>query len=84
MNDIRHSLAQQGLVRSRDHRVLGGVCAGLGQRLGLGPWTARVLFVLLVLLLPGFPALIYVVLWILMPAQDAVVAQHPAAADPAA
>ena len=67
MNDIRQSFAQHGLVRSRDHRVLGGVCAGLGQRFGLTPWTARLLFVLLLLLVPGSPILIYPILWILMP-----------------
>ena len=72
MNDIRHSFAQHGLVRSRDHRVLGGVCAGLGQRFGLTPWTARLLFVLLLLLVPGSPILIYPILWILMPSAETV------------
>ncbi|MDX6324264.1 MAG: phage shock protein, partial [Nocardioidaceae bacterium] len=41
MNDIRQSVARHGLVRPREQRVLGGVCAGLGRRFGLGPWTAR-------------------------------------------
>ena len=45
MNDIHQSLAHQGLVRPREGRVLGGVCAGLGRRFGLAPWTARLLFV---------------------------------------
>ena len=75
MNDIRQSFAQHGLVRSRDHRVLGGVCAGLGQRFGLTPWTARLLFVLLLLLVPGSPILVYPILWILMPSAEAVGAQ---------
>jgi hypothetical protein len=30
MTDIRSNLARQGLIRPRDGRVLGGVCAGLG------------------------------------------------------
>ena len=47
MSDIRQSFAHQGLVRVREGRVLGGVCAGLGRRFGIGPWTARLLFVLL-------------------------------------
>lgn len=71
MNDIRHSLAQQGLIRPRDGRILGGVCAGLGRRFGIGPWAARLLFVLILLVIPGSQILIYPVLWILMPSEDA-------------
>ena len=85
MNDIRQSFAQQGLVRSRDSRVLGGVCAGLGRRFGLTPWTARLLFVLLLLVVPGSQLLIYPVLWILMPSEETVGVQiHPTAPTPAA
>ena len=72
MNDIRQFFAQHGLVRSRDRRILGGVAAGLGRRLGLEPWTARVLFVLLLLVLPGSQFLVYPILWILMPLDEAV------------
>lgn len=67
MNDVRSSLAQQGLIRPRQGRVLGGVCAGLGQRFGLTPWISRVLFVLILMVIPGVQLLIYPVLWILMP-----------------
>jgi phage shock protein PspC (stress-responsive transcriptional regulator) len=72
MNDIRQSFARYGLVRSRDERVLGGVAAGLGRRFGLAPWTARVLFILLLLVIPGSQLLIYPVLWILMPLEGTV------------
>ncbi len=70
MNDIRQSFARYGLVRSRDRQVLGGVCAGLGRRFGLAPWTARLLFVLLLLVVPGSQILVYPVLWILMPSEE--------------
>ena len=73
MNDIRATFAQQGLVRSSDSAILGGVCAGLGRRLGLTPWVARLLFVLLLVVVPGSPLLVYPVLWILMPAEDSLV-----------
>jgi phage shock protein PspC (stress-responsive transcriptional regulator) len=75
MNDIHRSFAQQGLVRPREGRVLGGVCAGLGKRFGIEPWPARILFVLLLMLIPGSQILIYPVLWILMPSEEAVSAQ---------
>jgi phage shock protein PspC (stress-responsive transcriptional regulator) len=77
MNDIQQSLAQQGLVRPREGRVLGGVCAGLGRRFGIAPWPARILFVLLLMVIPGSQILIYPVLWILMPSEDAVSLQQP-------
>lgn len=72
MNDIRQSFAGHGLVRPQQGRVLGGVCAGLGERFGIAPWTARLLFVLLLMVIPGSQILIYPVLWILMPSQESV------------
>jgi phage shock protein PspC (stress-responsive transcriptional regulator) len=82
MDDIRNSFARHGLVRSREGRVLGGVLAGLGQRFGLAPWTARLLFVLTLLILPGTQFLIYPILWILMPLEGTVaqVATQPSPA----
>ena len=72
MNDIHQSFAHQGLVRPREGRVLGGVCAGLGRRFGLGPWVARLLFVLLLMVIPGSQILVYPILWILMPSEETV------------
>ena len=69
MNTVHESFRAQGLVRPADGRVLGGVCAGLGRRFGIDPWPARLLFVLILLAIPGSQILIYPVLWILMPAE---------------
>jgi phage shock protein PspC (stress-responsive transcriptional regulator) len=77
MNDIHQSFAQQGLVRPREGRVLGGVCAGLGRRFGLDPWPARLLFVLVLMVIPGSQLLVYPILWILMPAEETMWAQAP-------
>ena len=74
MNDIRAAFARQGLVRSSDSGILGGVCAGIGRRFGLTPWIARLVFLVLLMVVPGSQLLIYPVLWILMPAEDSVVA----------
>jgi phage shock protein C len=60
---------QQGLVRPRGDRILGGVCAGLGRRFGLSPWTARLLFALVLMLIPGSQLIIYPILWVLMPSE---------------
>jgi phage shock protein PspC (stress-responsive transcriptional regulator) len=67
MESIHSTFAQAGLVRPQEGRVLAGVIAGLGRRVGLDPWPARLLFVLILLILPGSQLLIYPVLWILMP-----------------
>ena len=72
MNDIHRSFIQHGLVRPLEGRVLGGVCAGLGRRFGIAPWPARILFVLLLMVIPGSQILIYPILWILMPSQGSV------------
>ena len=63
-------MRKQGLVRPREGRVLGGVCAGLGRRFGLSPWQARILFVVILMLIPGSQILIYPLLWILMPSEQ--------------
>jgi phage shock protein PspC (stress-responsive transcriptional regulator) len=67
MNDIHQTFRQQGLVRPREGRVIAGVIAGLGRRFGLDPWLARLLFVLILMVIPGSQILIYPILWILMP-----------------
>lgn len=74
MNDIRAAFARHGLVRSSDSGILGGVCAGIGRRLGLTPWIARLLFLVLLMVVPGSQLLVYPLLWFLMPADDSVVA----------
>lgn len=69
MDSVHGTMRRQGLVRPVHGRVLGGVCAGLGQRFGLDPWVARLLFVLALLVIPGSQILVYPILWILMPSE---------------
>jgi len=83
-NNIHQSMAQQGLVRPQDGRVISGVCADLGRRVGLGPWTARILFLLVLMVIPGSQILIYPVLWILMPSEDSLSYPAPPAPPTAA
>ena len=71
MDNVHQTFADNGLVRPRDTRILAGVCAGLGQRFGLTPWMARLVFVLLLMIVPGSQILIYPLLWILMPSEEA-------------
>ena len=77
MKDIHQTFAQHGLSRPRNGRLLGGVCAGLGERFGISTWTARLLFVLVLMVIPGSQILIYPVLWLLMPSAESVAVQSP-------
>ncbi len=54
------------LYRSRTNAMVGGVCAGLGQYLGIDPFLVRLFFVLLALG-NGAGVLIYLILWIALP-----------------
>jgi phage shock protein PspC (stress-responsive transcriptional regulator) len=69
MDDIHTTFQRANLVRPRQDRVLAGVCAGIGRRFGIDPWPARLLFVLVLLVIPGSQLLLYPILWILMPAE---------------
>jgi len=67
MKSIHDLFREHGLVRARDGRLIGGVVAGLGRRIGLEPWPSRLLFLLALLVIPGCQILLYPILWILMP-----------------
>ena len=59
------------LHRSRSTRVLGGVCGGLAGWLGWDPAVTRILYVLLSVFSAAFPgALVYVILWVVIPRGD--------------
>lgn len=56
------------LYRSRENRVLGGICGGLGEYFDVDPTLVRVLFVFGAFLgLPGALLLIYLVMLIVIP-----------------
>lgn len=55
------------LTRSRDDRMIGGVCAGVADYLGMDVTLVRVLTVLGVVLGLGSVAFAYIVAWVLIP-----------------
>jgi phage shock protein C len=79
MDNIHRTFAQHGLVRAQDGSVLGGVISGLGRRIGIEPWPARLLFLIALLVLPGSQLLVYPALWILMPSEARATALHASA-----
>ena len=65
------STHRSGLQRSRDQRLIAGVCGGLAEWLGWSATLVRVLFVLVSILSAAFPGiLVYIVLWVLMPNRE--------------
>lgn len=61
--------AQHRVHRSRDNRVIAGVCGGLGAYLGIDPVLLRLAFVGLVFL-GGGGVLLYILAWIVMPEES--------------
>ncbi|MEU1132418.1 PspC domain-containing protein [Streptomyces sp. NPDC005900] len=59
------------LARPTHGRMIGGVCASLARRFGMSAAKMRVIFVVSCLL-PGPQFLLYIALWILLPAEDKV------------
>jgi phage shock protein C len=59
------------LFRSRQDRMIGGVCGGLGEYFGIDPTLVRILFVFGAFLgIPGALALVYLVMLILVPQEQ--------------
>jgi phage shock protein PspC (stress-responsive transcriptional regulator) len=54
------------MYRDPDHRVIGGVCSGMGAYWNIDPVIIRVIFVALVLA-GGVGALVYLILYIVLP-----------------
>jgi phage shock protein PspC (stress-responsive transcriptional regulator) len=55
------------LYRDPDHRVIGGVCGGLGAYFNMDPVILRIIFVVLLFATTGAAFLAYIILWIAVP-----------------
>ena len=60
------SQVRDRMVRPRDGRRLGGVCAGIADKYGWSRTTVRLL-ALLSILLPGPQVIAYIIAWIVIP-----------------
>ncbi|MCL1593398.1 MAG: PspC domain-containing protein [Actinomycetia bacterium] len=57
------------LHRSRDERIVAGVCGGLAEHLGINAWWFRWAFIFLAFF-GGVGFLIYAIAWLVIPGQD--------------
>jgi phage shock protein C len=59
------------LLRSKNDRMIAGVCGGLAKWLGWDPTAVRILYVLVSIFSVAFPGiLVYIILAVLMPAEE--------------
>jgi phage shock protein PspC (stress-responsive transcriptional regulator) len=59
------------LARSRNDRMIAGVCGGLAKWLGWDPTAVRILYVLASVLSAAFPGtIVYIILALVMPLED--------------
>jgi phage shock protein C len=63
--------APRKLRRSRN-RMIAGVCAGIAEWLGWDVTVVRVVYVVVSILSAAFPGtIVYIILWVVMPAPEA-------------
>jgi len=52
----------------RRNGLIGGVCAGLGEYLGIDPTVVRAVYVVVSIVSAAFPGvLVYILLWVIIP-----------------
>lgn len=56
----------KNLHRSRNQRVIAGVCGGLGNHFGIDPVWMRILFIILLLCM-GATLVVYLIMWLIIP-----------------
>ena len=66
MNDYKR------LYRSRSDRMISGLCAGLGQYIGLDPTVVRLLFALSAIFLFPMPIIVYLVMMLVIPEEPVI------------
>ncbi|MBO5881651.1 MAG: PspC domain-containing protein [Alistipes sp.] len=57
---------EKKLYRSPDNRMIGGVCGGLAEYLGVDPTVVR-LIMALVTFVGGMSLLVYLIMWLIIP-----------------
>ena len=58
------------LYRSKNDRMLGGVCAGLGENFDIDPTVIRLVWAVITVLSIGTGVLVYIIAWILIPEEE--------------
>jgi phage shock protein PspC (stress-responsive transcriptional regulator) len=76
-NQSSASQPHKRLYRDQKRKIIGGIGAGLGHYFNVDPVWPRLLLALLVLGSYGGLLLLYIILWIVLPASDELVEEQP-------
>ena len=58
------------LLLSKNNKMIGGVCGGLGEYFNIDPTIIRIIFILLAFIFLGTPIFIYIIFWIVIPSEE--------------
>jgi phage shock protein C len=58
------------LMRTRDGRIVAGVCSGIGEYLGVDANVIRLVLALISVFTAGFGVLLYLAAWVVVPEED--------------
>ncbi len=64
---VSETKRKRRLYRDPEHRVLGGVCGGMGAYFNMDPVILRIIFAILFFATTGAALLAYIILWIAVP-----------------
>ncbi|MDD4190448.1 MAG: PspC domain-containing protein, partial [Mangrovibacterium sp.] len=64
---VAEAKVKRRMYRDPDHRVLGGVCSGMGAYFNIDPVVLRIVFFILFWVSAGIALLVYLMLWIAVP-----------------
>jgi phage shock protein C len=62
-------MSERALTRSREDKIIGGVCGGIARYFGIDSTLVRVITALLILA-GGLSFVVYIIIWLIMPGQD--------------
>lgn len=57
------------LTRNMDDKILGGVCSGIADYLGVNPLIIRILWIVFTLFF-AIGLIVYIICWILLPTEE--------------
>ena len=57
------------LTRSKSNKMIAGVCGGIAEHFGWDPSIVRIVYALLSIFTAFCGAIVYVILWIILPEQ---------------
>jgi phage shock protein PspC (stress-responsive transcriptional regulator) len=66
----KQHFSMKRLYRSKKDRILGGVCAGLGEHLDVDTTVIRLIWAVVSVLSIGTGIIIYILAWIIIPEDD--------------